>query len=705
MKKIIPILTLISTLNTFAQPAGTLDPTFGNGGKVSTSISSGQDKAYGVALQTDGKIIVAGHSTSSITGKDFAVVRYNSNGTLDNTFGNNGIVTTDIQTGSDDVAYSIALQSDGKIIMAGYSDNGSNKDAALVRYKTTGIIDSTFGNNGIVLTDFDSSKQDEIKVVKIHQLTGNIIVGGSAIISSSVSKPVVARYLSNGTLDNSFDGNGIRLLWITSLDYQYLYSIEDLTVQANGKISAAGWRDFPGLQWDSDDWACRINSDGTMDNTFSGDGVNVFNGNFNGHDRAFSMILKPNNNIIIAGGSYVSTLKYDFTIAEINTNGVATSLANSADWGNLLDDIAYGLFEDNNGKFVLGGSSGSNTNKTFALARFNANATLDTTFGTGGKITTTFGSNALNECFDIVVQNDNKIVAVGYSGGDFAIARYIGTAIPKLDSFQLILPTNLSINQNYSNLNFDWSDAFGAANYEISIDVSPTFTSAPQTFTNTTSNYILLSLSPYTVYYWRVRASDGINWGGYSTIWSFTTNSLENFNMISPPNNSSSQEFSSLQFDWSDNIGASNYELQIDTSQTFTSSLQTFTTSNSQYTVTNLIPSHVYYWRIRAFSGSAWGQWLTSWSFTTKTKPSSINYLDLSELKIYPNSTTDIINIEANNNLIGCQYKLSDNSGKVVLFGVIENEKEVLDLKQYSQGLYFLQLGDNSQSTFKIVKQ
>jgi hypothetical protein len=80
------------------------------------------------------------------------------------------IVTSDLQTDSDDVAYSVALQADGKVVLAGSSDNGSNKNAVLVRYKDDGSLDSTFGNNGVVLTDFENSQQDEIKVVKIHQL-------------------------------------------------------------------------------------------------------------------------------------------------------------------------------------------------------------------------------------------------------------------------------------------------------------------------------------------------------------------------------------------------------------------------------------------------------------------------------------------------------------------------------------------------------
>src|SRR5690606_36970271 len=133
-------------------------------------------------------------------------------------------------------------------------------------------------------------------------------------------------------------------------------------------------------------------------------------------------------------------------------------------------------------------------------------------------------------------------------------------------------------------------------------------------------NYTGNSLLPNTQYYWRVRASDGIYWGAYSNVWSFTTNSLENFNLISPANSSTNQEYSSLVLDWSDNVGASNYELQIDTTQSFTTSPLTYTTTNSTYTVT-LLPSKTYYWKVRAANGTTWGQWTTVWSFTTKADP------------------------------------------------------------------------------------
>ena len=157
MKKLLQLGIIIIASNVYSQ-SGTLDPSFGTGGKVITSINSGADKAYAVALQSDGKIIVAGMTTSATTGKDFACVRYNANGSLDTTFGTSGIVTNDLQTGSDDVVYSVALQADGKIILAGYSDDGSNKNAAIIKLNSDGTLDTSFGTSGKVFTDFITNR-------------------------------------------------------------------------------------------------------------------------------------------------------------------------------------------------------------------------------------------------------------------------------------------------------------------------------------------------------------------------------------------------------------------------------------------------------------------------------------------------------------------------------------------------------------------
>lgn len=426
MKKIVFSGLLLSSLKLFSQ-YGALDSSFGTGGKVITSINSGSDKAYSVALQPDGKILVAGMTVNSLTGQDFLCLRYNTNGSLDTSFGTNGIFTSDFQTGSDDVVYSLALQTDGKIVLAGYSDNGSNKNAAILRLTASGTIDTTFGTGGKVLTDFITSKADEIKVVKIHPLTGAIIVGGTSATSTTQSQAIIARYTNTGALDTTFNATGIYGLPHNTGSGTFYYVIEDLVVKPNGKISAVGWINQEGLQWSANHMAYRLNSNGTLDTSFSSDGVITVNGAFNADDKSFSMVLNSDDSFLFSGGGNLSSLKYDYFMGLYNTAGTSAIGKAFFDYGTLINDIAYGMGVDSSGKIVMAGSNvTSTTSSTFGISRVNADYTVDNTFGTAGKVTTTFGTNTANEAFDMVIQPDDKIIAVGYSGNDIAIARYTG---------------------------------------------------------------------------------------------------------------------------------------------------------------------------------------------------------------------------------------------------------------------------------------
>jgi uncharacterized delta-60 repeat protein len=138
------LLTTYCLLPTFsfAQP-GSLDLSFGTGGIVTTDFGSSADLGNSVAIQTDGKLVVAGYSIIG-TNDEFALVRYTTNGALDLTFGTGGIVTTDFG-GFDDQGQSVAIQTDGKLVVAGFSDNGDTRYFALVRYTIDGALDITFG--------------------------------------------------------------------------------------------------------------------------------------------------------------------------------------------------------------------------------------------------------------------------------------------------------------------------------------------------------------------------------------------------------------------------------------------------------------------------------------------------------------------------------------------------------------------------------
>ncbi len=219
---------------------GSLDTAFGTQGKVITNLDSSNDEAHGVVIQNDGKIVVAGSSGSG-SNHDFALVRYNSNGTLDKTFSGDGIVTTDVG-GFGDYAESIAIQSDGKIVVAGSSWNGSNWYFALARFTSHGDLDTTFGDDGKILTNPGGilGLYDNKAYSVAIQSDGKIIVAGNMTAGSN-SDFALVRHNSNGDLDKTFGDNGVVITSIGFNDYA-----RSVAIQSDGKIIAAGYTDING---------------------------------------------------------------------------------------------------------------------------------------------------------------------------------------------------------------------------------------------------------------------------------------------------------------------------------------------------------------------------------------------------------------------------------------------------------------------------
>jgi uncharacterized delta-60 repeat protein len=213
---------------------GALDAGFGTGGIVTTVIGSSDNPGFGVAIQSDGKILVSGYAHIGLN-DDFAVVRYSSVGALDGGFGTGGIVTTNFGSGVA-AGNSVAIQSDGKIVVAGYfSSGGSAVDFAVARYTSTGALDNTFDTDGKVTTAIGSAS-DVGNSVAI-QSDGKIVVAGYAHIGSTDDFAVV-RYTSNGALDNSFDTDGIVTTAIGTGTTDWGYSV---ALQLDGKIVVAGF--------------------------------------------------------------------------------------------------------------------------------------------------------------------------------------------------------------------------------------------------------------------------------------------------------------------------------------------------------------------------------------------------------------------------------------------------------------------------------
>jgi uncharacterized delta-60 repeat protein len=309
-RAIFPFAGAVTFLFAVASPGvavpGDLDPAFGGGdGKVTTDFGD-QDHADGVAIQADGKIVVAG-SSGGAGGRDFAVARYNADGSLDPTFDADGKVTTDFAS-SHDQGFAVALQGDGKIVVAGEAFISSDGEFALARYNSDGSLDATFGEgDGKATTNLDPVENDAALAVAI---------------------------------------------------------------QADGKIVAAGYvrRNLFDPGYPADFAVVRFNADGSLDFNF-GVGGSVTTDIESDSDQAYGVAIQADGGIVAAGPVHVPSATVDF-----------------------------------------------------GLARYNTNGSLDTTFDGDGKVTTDFGDG--DSAQGIAIRGDRRLVAVGSSAGDFAVARY-----------------------------------------------------------------------------------------------------------------------------------------------------------------------------------------------------------------------------------------------------------------------------------------
>jgi uncharacterized delta-60 repeat protein len=421
------VVLLASTLIYGQTQSGTLDLSFGTDGKVTTDFAGSGDEATAVAVQADRKLIVAGQATIN-SGSDFAVARYDSNGTLDPSFGTGGKVTTDFGSPYE-VATSVAVQPDGKIVVAGGSVIGDLSDFALARYDTDGTLDTGFGAGGKVLTDFGVSAQAYSVAVEPD---GRIVVAGEANIDGNNDFELV-RYNSDGTLDTTFGSGGKVSTEFGLLEQGFSYALGySLALQPDGKIVVSG----EAFMGDGSDFAlARYNNDGTLDASF-GTGGKVTTNVGGRRDAAFSVAIQPDGTIIVAGlanigrGSGFALARYESDGALDTTFGSGGEV--TTDFG-LLDQgfsvaHASSLAVQPDGKIVAGGGAFLNGGFHSALAQYNSNGSLDTGFGIGGRVTTIFGGSA-DKVSSIVVQPDGRIVAAGRAAtvidnGDFALARF-----------------------------------------------------------------------------------------------------------------------------------------------------------------------------------------------------------------------------------------------------------------------------------------
>lgn len=403
---------------TFAQRPGSLDKTFNNDGRANPNFQDASEQ-YGraVAIQLDGKIVVAGY-VNIFDGSDFALCRYNPNGTLDPTFGNNGKVTSNFATAtqsySDDKAYAVAIQPDGKILVAGSKNDNT---IALARYNTNGSPDNTFNSDGKVLTNLGN---DEAAYSIAIQPDGKILIAGVVDIYKDNGNMTLVRYNASGSLDLSFGYNG-SVTYGPFIGDAEAYSV---ALQPDGKILIAG-------NYIGEFVVLRFNSDGSYDAAFGSGGVTYTSfGGFGTYGFARSVVVLPNKKIL-AGGYMSDNGNYNFTVVRYKENGTEDSTFGIngkviTDLGR-MKDVAFSMAVDAGGNIVLAGKSENNTISDFVLTAY----TRDGNYL--GSVVTNFSGRSA-KAYSVAIQPDGKVVAAGtkfqpnsYERGDqFAVARYYG---------------------------------------------------------------------------------------------------------------------------------------------------------------------------------------------------------------------------------------------------------------------------------------
>jgi uncharacterized delta-60 repeat protein len=413
-------------VSTLTAAPGELDPTFSGGGKLIDWVGG----ASGVAIQPDGKIVVVGTDASNSA---FAVARYNPDGSPDTDFGGgDGKVTTDIGF-SHEGASAVALQSDWKIVAVGTTWDGSGSQwghFSLVRYNQDGSLDLTLGGgDGIVVTESLGTGWVAANTVAI-QADGKIVVAGRTdYLAYDFPEMTVIRYKPDGTLDLPFGGGGgkARISWGPGPFGGNAPAAEDATsiaIQPDGKIIAAGYSygfwDLAAL--------VRLNSNGSYDATFGGgDGV-VLTDIGPGADLANCVAIQPDGKIVTAGSSYNGS-NYDFALVRYTSDGsVDHTFDNDGKAVTPLgsgNDVARTVAVQSDGKILVAGSSYNGANYDFALARYNSDGSLDTTFGGGDGITTVDFNSSYDVPFSMALDNTGRAVVAGVSDGKFAMARFL----------------------------------------------------------------------------------------------------------------------------------------------------------------------------------------------------------------------------------------------------------------------------------------
>jgi len=399
-----------------------LDSTFGVNGHTIADITSNKDFVQNhIAMQSDGKIVIATSSLTYFNGTeynyDFCIIRYNTDGTIDNSFGEAGIVITDLGS-PNDIPLDIVTDFYDRIVVAGTSTIPGSWNSIVVRYNPDGSLDSDFGNNGIVTENL--SIMDIFYSIEL-QPDGKILAGGIGNFKGSLY-----RFLTDGSLDSSFGDSGK-----TSLQFGEVTGIRDIAYTDDGYIIVAG--NIGGAI--NDGFVAKLNPDGSLNISFASNGKYIVN--YGSNEFINAVGCQSDGKIILAG-----TIGYespsipmfgDFLLTRLLPNGIPDLTFNNSGVVTIKFGVGYSINEccsvsinANNDIFAVGYTDNLQlTNSRIALAKLTANGSLDFTYGSNGKVISEFGSSKEKGMGSLLDYND-KLVVSGIYGANInpILARY-----------------------------------------------------------------------------------------------------------------------------------------------------------------------------------------------------------------------------------------------------------------------------------------
>jgi uncharacterized delta-60 repeat protein len=387
---------------------GSLDATFGSGGRVAIGIAftpAVTGAPVAMALQNDGRVLLLG---------GLKLLRYQSDGAPDAGFGTSGIVTVPFSGGSFDTAQGLALQADGKIVVVGFTRVNNQDDFALARFNADGSLDAGFGSGGKVATDF-AGLTDQARRVLV-QPDGKIVVAGlatSGTLATADADFAVARYNADGSLDAGFGSGGkVRINIAGKLD-----TVQGLARQGDGKLVLAGRAGVDGGS-DPDVGLVRLNADGSPDATFGAAGIVRTDFGLGNWEEAFDVAVQADGRLLVTGRVRIGAV-FNLALARFNADGTPDtgfgSLGLVTTATSTQADVAKALVIQADGRIVVVGQSASlSANPDMVVVRYLATGALDPSFGTAGKVAVDF-FGAIDGAEAVALQADGKIVAGGFA--------------------------------------------------------------------------------------------------------------------------------------------------------------------------------------------------------------------------------------------------------------------------------------------------